>query len=363
MFGCLLFLICFGEVWPTKGWVSVRPEVVGLDSAVFDRLDADIKAGAHGAVHSLLIVKKGQLVFESYYPIAERVPAVIGTEKGRHQLQSSTKSVTSLVLGAAIEDGLIATDPLIRDVLPRVSSLRRDDWNPPLSALLTMRMGLAWQQWHAPNGVRDNMVMMRFPDWLGYVLQKDAQGRPGSRFVYHEGAPLLVAAAVSHVTGKRFDDYAKQALFDPMGIGAVDWQLRDGTGLPHTGASLAMTARDFARLGLLVLRKGRWEGAQLVSSAFLEKAVSVHVDQTTTSGSASDLRRSLKYGYFFWLLKDDNTYLPMTLGRGENAFLVVPKHDMVLVMNGWIEGRAHLLKLAQLYRDVIKPSLANVGGK
>jgi CubicO group peptidase (beta-lactamase class C family) len=128
------------------------------------------------------------------------------------------------------------------------------------------------------------------------------------------------------------DAYVKEHLFKPLDIKKYFW-LRNREGHSHAGGGLALTSRDMAKLGLLYLNKGRWEGEQIVPESWIRESFTMHV---AFENPNSDM---IGYGYLWWILKPDpqgngsqNIYAAM--GFKAQYIFVIPEHNMVVVING-----------------------------
>jgi CubicO group peptidase (beta-lactamase class C family) len=353
----ILFQIIAQQAWPTQVWETRQPAEVAMAAAPIEDMLRAVKAGEHGALHGLVLVKDGYLVAEDYYPVDPRLPAAIGRGQGPHQLQSATKSVLSLLVGIAEHRGLLTTEDRLSMHLPRRMAKRGDDWNPRLADLLTMRGGLEWKQWaNIPRDQRDHVRLLAESDWLAYILKRPkAEQPPGKQFGYSDANPLLLAGAISRARGKTIEAFAHETLFYPLGIETAGWQVQDEQGLVHTGAGLAMTARDAAKLGMLLAAGGVWDGTRLIGQDYLKRATQIRVERPF--GKREGLRQQIRFGYLWWLYADGDRLIPFAIGMGEQGILVSPSDNLVLVTTGWIQDPDHALKVVQLYRDYVKPAL------
>src|SRR5690606_31718281 len=133
------------------------------------------------------------------------------------------------------------------------------------------RAGLTWSD------QADLVPMVQSPDPIAHVLARPRTDPPGSTFLYSTGLTQVGAGVLAAATERAVDDFAREALFEPLGIHAVRWDV-DSTGLQVGGSELFLRPRDLARLGQLVLRRGRVGERELVPGAFLEQATSTLYD-------------------------------------------------------------------------------------
>ena len=260
------------------GWPVAAPAVVGLDP---DRLCALVPwvAGSRQAdLHAVLVVRHGKLVFEQYFTGAdERWGAPLGevahSREQLHDARSVTKSVVALVLGVALDHGLVkgGVDTPVFDLLPQYADLlTAEKAKITLRQLLTMSAGLAWDE-NIPYGDSGNSETQvdRAPDPAGYVLSQPVAAPPGQVYNYSGGCTALIQAILKRATGQPLDALAHDLLFAPLGIKDVDWVRYPATGEPVAASGLRLLPRDFATLGQLVLQHGLWQSKQIVPAAFV----------------------------------------------------------------------------------------------
>jgi CubicO group peptidase (beta-lactamase class C family) len=288
-------------------------------------------------VHAVLVARGGKLVFERYFRGPDEIPGRIYGRRVAtitfdadtlHDMKSVSKSVASLVLGIAIDRGLVGSinDPIL-NFFPELSDLRSPERDRiQLVHALTMSMGLKWVEATPATGDFNNdearMHMARDP--CRYVLGLPVTAPAGQEFFYNTGALTLVSAIIHKATGRPLDEFAGTTLFEPLGITGVRWnRIRGDT---DAGGGLRLRPRDMAKIGQLVLTGGRWNDRQIVSKAWIEAS-------TTRKIEATD---GLSYGYLWWLgrslLNGREVHWVGALGRGLQTIRVVPDFDLVFVM-------------------------------
>jgi CubicO group peptidase (beta-lactamase class C family) len=341
------------RAWPTRGWPLSSPEAEGLDAAALDALDTEFARGDHGFIDSMLVVRRGRLVYERGYPhdyAARFDPQRDGAPgaynyydpewhpyyKGGelHTMQSVSKSITSLLIGIAIGRGeLPGVEAPVLDHLkgyrpsgdPRQARMH-------IRHVLAMTTGIGWDEDSVPYTDPANSCarMEASRDWVQFVLDQPMVEEPGARFVYNSGATQLLSAVLRQATGASADDYARERLFGPLGIERFHWK-RTPTGLPDTEGGLYLAPRDLAKLGLLLLRDGVWEGGRVLPQGWVR-------DSTARSVVAdADADKPYDYGFQWWLVPE-STKRPraiVALGYGGQRLLVVPSLDLVAVFTGW----------------------------
>jgi len=319
------------------GWKLAAPETVGLDPAALCALVPRFTAWTQADMHAVLVVRHGALVFEHYFKgedetwgrsrgVVEFAPEV------KHDLRSITKSVTSLVLGIAIDHGWVpGVDTPVLSLLPQYADLRSPELDRiTLRHLLTMSAGLKWDENIPYSNPENSEIQMDYaPDPYRYVLTRPVDSAPGAIWNYSGGGAALISAVLHKATGKTEDVLLQETLFDPLGIHDVDWARYPKTNEPAAASGLRMRPRDLAKLGQLVLNHGMWDGKQIVSAAWIDASITPQIQ-------ASQL---YFYGYQWWLGRSlvDKHQVDWAVGYGLGGqrLYVLPQLDMVvLVMTG-----------------------------
>jgi CubicO group peptidase (beta-lactamase class C family) len=271
-------------------------------------------------VHSVLLVKNGKLVLEEYFCGSHR--------NHMHHIQSDTKSVTSLLVGIALDRNLLpGLDTKVYNFFPEYSGTKWIDqrYEIKLKHVLTMTAGLDWDERSTTYGHprNDNTAMNRSHDWIKYVLDKETTEPPGKQFNYSGGLSILLGGLIRNTSGLHADKFAEKYLFGPLGISEYDWyKHRDGT--IQTGGGLYLKSRDMAKIGFLMLNDGVWQNKQIVSRAWVRESTQAHV---STGG--------YRYGYQWWrgnIVKDNQVIETFwAWGHGGQFIFVIPPLDLVAV--------------------------------
>jgi CubicO group peptidase (beta-lactamase class C family) len=298
------------EYWPADRWRTATPESQGLSSATLAEV-FDLVAERDIQVHSIVIVRHGYVVLEAYF-----YPCAADT---LHDVCSCTKSISSTLIGMAIERGRIRS---VKETLPELFPGRQWRNDSPakrrmtLENILTMTTGMDYPLLGEPR-----LAGMRLaPDMVQAVLDLPMVAEPGTVFGYNSGGSHLLSAIVTARTGQTEEDYARENLFAPLGISAWSWPSTQG--LSHGWGDLRLRSTDMARIGYLFLNNGRWGGRHVVSAKWVEEA----------TRPRSNPGGSTRYGYQWWLQKDPARF--EALGRAGQRIIVVPGLDVVLVLTG-----------------------------
>lgn len=287
----------------------------------------NINASAINSVHNTIdsypinaevIVKDGVIVDE-YYKDGYDQNSVF-------TLQSTSKSVTSALIGIAIDKGYIpSVNEPISTYFPQILDSGSEYksqitiWN-----LLTHTTGLNasdtanWDEWLASD------------NWVDYVLERPATSRPGTVFSYFTGNTHLLSAILQQATGKTAYEFGKEYLFDPLDMDSVQCST-DPQGISDAGNGFAMNVYDMAKLGELYLNNGNWNGEQIISEQWVKDSITLQFDRS--SGSAD-------YGYQWWVRTFGENAYPAYFAQGHYGqyIFVVPDLDLVVAITSHYEG-------------------------
>lgn len=311
--------------WPTQDWRTSSPEEQGMEAEKLAQMLEAIQQQRLN-LHSLLIIRHGYLVSETYYGI--------NGQNSRHELYSCTKSFVSTLIGIAIDQGDInGVDQRVVDFFPgrTFANLEAQKQAMTLDDLLTMRSGLDWQE-----GDTAYNALYLSRDWVQFVLDEPMAQAPGSAFNYCSGCSHVLSAIVQQSTGQNPRDFAEQTLFEPLGITNVNWDT-DAGGIPIGGWGLQLTSREMAKLGYLFLHGGQWDGQQIVSADWVKNATSQH---TAATGG-------LGYGYQWWTVPSLRAYT--ALGLFGQTILVIPEDDLVIVTTAQVANHDAIFRLIEQY--------------
>ena len=320
--------------WPDATWRTAAPAQVAVDASALTTLVSRLRSGALGAEHAIVIVRKGYVIVDEYF--------AGWTADSIHTEQSVTKSVTSLVTGIAIARGDVrGLDQPLVELLSRYAPIANlDDRKRALTVrdLLTMRTGLDWNEDSYAGSPLERLNNLQ-TDWLRFVVDWPMREQPGTRWQYNSGGVIALGGAIGIAGGMNTADYARTHLLRPIGITGDKWYRGFPDALPHTGGGLLMSTRDLARVGYLVLRRGKWNTTQVVPDAWIAESTRPLVTPTYRLGG-----RQSSYGYLWWLYTlaggtpdASTTDLVIAASGAQGQWLfVVPKHDLVVAINAGI---------------------------
>jgi CubicO group peptidase (beta-lactamase class C family) len=337
----------------SDGWQQEAPASVGFDEA---RLRGVLAAMLDGRtnLHAVIVERHGRLVAEHYRRGRDRTvnslfshtrdfgPAV------RHDARSVGKSVISLLVGIAQAQGkLKGVGTPVLDFYPEYPALATPQRRAiTLEHLLSMSSGLQWQE--GGSGPDDEHKLMWKWTPVYHPLSRPLDVAPGTAFTYNSGGALLAADILTRTTGMPWWEYARTALFEPMGITDVEW-MGDFLGRPMAYTGLRLRPRDLAKLGRLVLNHGKWQGQQIVPAAWIDASLKPRI----TTGFDD-----LHYGYFWWTgtvaWQGRNLAWAAAFGNGAQRLFVVPELDLCVVITAGAYGEpAVARKVNAFFRDIV----------
>jgi len=336
-------LACGSPASIGDGWPTATPESVGLDAERLCGIAARL-AAINANIHAVVITRHGKLVFEQYFPGYDE-PWGMGEGRRhefdattKHDMRSVSKSVTSLLVGIAIDRELIrsADEPVVK-YFPDYSTLKSPGWdNITLRHLLTMSSGIQWDEnraWKDPQN--DEPHLGSEADPFRYVLSKPVAAPPDTVWNYNGGGTDLLGNVIERVSGKSLDAFAREALFTPLGISDWEWMKYRNEHIA-SAAGLRLRPRDAAKIGQLVLNKGGWNGRQIVSANWIEQSVAPRFQAIGYFGGL------FYYGQQWWMGrtlsggKDVKWIAGQGLG-GQRIF-IVPELDLVVTTTSGLYG-------------------------
>jgi CubicO group peptidase (beta-lactamase class C family) len=294
------------------------------------RYFAEDRAGTYRNRRAVLVSVGDQVLLEDYHQ-ASATTAV--------NVQSMGKSILSCLVGIALSEGRLASvDQTVGELLPSsAASMSSKTKAITLRQLLTMSAGL-------PPDERFYPEVLKKPDWVRHIVSNGPVTPPGERFGYASAGSHLLSAILRQATGRPTLQYAREKLFEPLGIAttpeaevvvgrdAVEaydkapgfaWPA-DPQGIHIGGGGQKLTARDMLKFGRLWLAGGRWEGRQIVPEDWLREATRRHV--------RTGFSLVPGYGYQFWSMPRPEDPAFAAFGYGGQLVEVVPGRSLVVVV-------------------------------
>lgn len=310
---------------------EVAPPSVGISAERLGEMEQAIKAGNFKAITSVLIARHGKLAYEHYFDSD-------GVD-GFRNTRSATKTITGMLIGAAIDRHLIpSVDTHVLDYLKDKMPLENPDPRKgeiTIEDFLTMSSLLECDDENSfSRGNEERMYLVE--DWARFTLDLPIRGFPGwetkpkdspygRSWSYCTAGATTLGVVLERAVKRPVPDFALEVLFSPLGITSVKWQFQP-LGTAMTGGGLELSSRDLIKLGQLYLDGGAFSGHPILSAEWVEKSLRPH----------ANAREDTDYGYLWWLqtfhfhtrsLRSFGMY-----GAGGNKILVFPDESLVVVI-------------------------------
>lgn len=258
------------SVVPGETWDRVEPAEAGFDPQLLAEAE-DVFEENNSTCFAL--VKDGRLVHEATWDLEAETPQPVF---------SVTKSFTSVLVGIAEGDGLLSLDDPVADHVP--------EWRGTASESVTIRDILAnvsGRRWDSHTDY--TQLILTVEDKTEFAVGLDQEAEPGTVWRYNNAAIQVLSAVLREVTGMEPAEFARTRLFEPLGMSHTRW-LADDAGHTMVFGGVESTCQDVARLGLLMMRDGRWGDEQVVPESFVRAAVG----EPSSSLNAA-------YGLLWWI--------------------------------------------------------------
>lgn len=333
------------------GWVTASLGDVGInEEQITDSMDSLLKA-ENNPLHSILIIKEGKLVLEEYFSGDDfSIDGGLHFEKKEfnrdklHSLASASKSITSILLGIAIDQGKVESiHENLFSFFPEYSNLSDTAKNSiNLQHLLTMSSGIPWDESYPYDDPRNDLAQMIFisTDPVRYVLEKPVLTNPGDTFIYNSGTTNILGEVIRRSTGLSLSGYANKYLFSPLGITSYDWvTFPNAPDIAVASSLLYLKPRDMAKIGQMYLQKGIWNGNRIVSENWVIESTGQSIEVPSSEEVISGFNTS--YGYQWWrgTFSNGNIDTYYAAGFGGQFIFVLPEIETVIVFTaGQFEG-------------------------
>jgi len=304
---------------------SLEIEHTVIDQDSIENLINLIKATPPFDFRGLVVLKDDKIVLEEYFATYWRSTI--------HDIRSAGKSITSILLGIAIDKGLIvSTDQKVFDFFPELKT--KENENITIKHLLMMSSGLDADTFD-PKSEGYSMNWIAKKNWVEHVSKLSFTFRSGEKWVYNDASAMLIGAIIEEKSGQKLADFAKDNLFDPLSIKEFYWYTGEGG---RTGAmgNLYISTLDFAKIGALMLNQGLWDGERIVSSNWIKEITSPKISIEEIVPNAED------YGYFWYMssktVNDMDFEYYYASGNGGNMLYILPNEKLVVCLTSSAYG-------------------------
>ncbi|MDN5287197.1 MAG: 6-aminohexanoate-dimer hydrolase [Mucilaginibacter sp.] len=324
----LIILLAFFIHFKTAGQVNTQQQKVLLDS-----LTEAIKHNTYPNVNSIIVSKAGKQVYEQYFNGFKKAPL--------HDSRSSFKSITSLLIGIAIDKGLIKdVNQKVYPYFPEYKTFDNyDDRKKSMTIkdLLEMRSGLDCEEFNDTKNCEDDMVNSN--DWVKFSLNLPMKNDPGKVWAYTSCDPMIISGIINHVAHVSIMDFAKKYLFAPMGIVNYKWTV-DPSGNGMTAGSFYIRPDDMLKIGQMVKDEGVYKGKRIISARWIKESTMATIpipdfSFVKSSRSTIAIPQPTYYGYYWYKeqlkTKGYTEDLLFASGNGGQYIMIIKKLDMVIV--------------------------------
>ncbi len=326
--------------------IAQRPPIphlptMSLEEAGFNRdsinaLDDIISDFDQNDFRGMVVIKDHKMVIEYFYNSTERADI--------NDIRSAGKSFTSLLLGIALDEGLVQNlDQDVYSFFPKEKypSVHEDYKQVKIRHLLDMSSGLDADSddWKTPGNAGQ---WMSKDEWVSYLLGISLADKPGRNWVYADINAALIGAIIEETSGMSLNDFAKEKVFIPLGIKKYYWYTNDSNQTVAAG-TLYLSTLDFAKLGVLVANEGKWGDTPIISSDYIEKIISTKSFDISQFSSLWDTYGMLWYKNQEVFNGKKIDYL-WASGNGGNHLVVVPEKNMVIALTSTAYGQRYAHK-------------------
>lgn len=310
---------------------GLNPEIIADLKSYIDKQDIN--------VDSLLILRNGYLVEESYYGTY--------TRETQHWVFSVTKSVTSTLIGIAIQEGFITSvHEKVLDYFPDYEFENTNETKESITIhhLLTMSSGLEWNEWipSYSSNKNDWTAARQTSDWIKYILDKPMVHLPGEFMEYSTGTSHILSVILTRATGKTAEEFANEYLYGPLGIEDYFWE-KGPLNYTVGGTWLSLKPVDMAKLGYLYLNNGIWNGTSIINEDWIRNATNPWIE----------FDHQYNYGYQWWIPKSTDLDVYFAWGFAGQRIFVIPDKDLIAVFTSYDEGVSSNIYLLMLTQYII----------
>ena len=293
-------------------------------------------------LHSIMVVKDGNVIYENWMSS--------GSADEPHILNSVSKTFTSMAVGLAVSEGKLSIDEKLVDIFPEHCPEKPSEFLKEITVehLLTMTCGHSTDPTYKSWEVKDK-------SWIRFFMEHPVTHKPGTSYCYNSLGTYVLSAIVQKRTGQKVVDYLFPRLFRPLGINNVSWA-ESHEGINTGGWGLFLKTEDLAKMGLMILQNGQFNGKQVVPEEWIEAASAAQVPCVPaglTSDDAAKLTKFAKesdwlqgYGYQMWRCRYNSFRAD---GANGQYIIMIPDKNAVVVTTAHVNDMQAEINLIWKY--------------
>ena len=298
----------------TDGWNIATPDDVNIDGEALKDVYRYIHEDYNiWQIRSMLVIRNNMLVAESYMKDDN-------DRTNPRAVFSCTKQVIGILTGIAVDKKLISVSDTISDYLPQIPPEKSQI---TIENLLMMKSGINYNNSGGYNSETNKLLRGIPSSMTDFILGLGMSSTPGTQFIYKDGDPHLISAILQRKTGKTMRIWAKEVLFDKIGITRLEW-LTYKDGITFGAFGIITTPRELGKIGQLILNEGMWGTEEIVSSSWLSEMISSKVPASETHNT------NITFGYLWW--KDTVRNVIFTWGHGGQFVFINKDKNLIVVI-------------------------------
>lgn len=302
-----------------------------LKNSLLVKMSNDINNNIYEGVNSVIISKGNTVLYEKYFNGF--------TKDSIHDSRSSFKSITSLLIGIAIDKGFIkSVNQNIYEFFPENQSLKTDLLKSKITIkdLLEMRSGIDCEEFNETKICEEEMSLSK--DWVKFSLDIPMKIEPGKEWSYSSVNTMICSGIIAKATGMSVVEFAKKYLFEPLGILNYKWTI-DPTGNAMTAGSFYILPADMLKIGQLIQKNGVWNDQQIVSEKWINLSTKCDIiipefSFMKSSRSKIGIPQPAYYGFYWYreLLRTKNFTENLLFASGNGGQYIFIIKDMGLTV-------------------------------
>lgn len=332
-----------------------------IKNSLLAEMTKAINNNSYKGIDAVLIAKGNNLHFEEYFG---------GFKKDSlHDSRSSFKSVTSLLIGIAIDKGFIKNvNQKVYEFFPENISFKTDPLKRKMTVkdLLEMKSGIDCEEFNETKVCEDDMSLSN--DWLSFSLDLPMKTEPGTLWSYSSIDPMICSGIIARATHMSVADFAKKYLFQPLGISNYKWTI-DPSGNAMTAGSFFILPKDMLKIGQLVKNGGKLNNKQIISKTWISQSTNCDIaipefSFMKSSRSTIGSPQQTYYGYY-WYEEVIKTHkfshkVLFASGNGGQYIFIIKDLDLTVVFTQSNYGNYRAKQAFEILAKYIIPSVKNI---